>query len=386
MAISIDWLNKVINVPRADMLLIQTVPSEIRQLDIDSFRLDLKDLEDNTDGMVFQDTHRHNTTVTVGGAVLARVVEIINGYTVTFEDGQYAVNLVGANSNIGDVTNVNQVSVRSSNSAGLQDLNSLQAASFANSVTINTGSAYTGTLFPIGTRQYPVNNMADALAIANNRGLKTFSVASNLTLSAGDFSNSFRFVGDNINIAVTIDGYADVTNCEFNAVTITGTLDNNNLFKGCVVGDMTHVNGILHNCGLRGVISVAGTNTAVLLDCYSILEDQNSSELPRLDMTSVNGDVAIRGFNGELHVANATNPDAVVSIDFNAGQLHMKSSSTAGTFIVRGVCELVTNGSTATLIDKTLQTAIPTNTWDKTVSNISAPGSIGEKIRKNLPR
>jgi hypothetical protein len=31
----------------------------------------------------------------------------------------YAVNLVGANSNVGEVTNVNMVSVRTSNSAGL---------------------------------------------------------------------------------------------------------------------------------------------------------------------------------------------------------------------------------------------------------------------------
>jgi hypothetical protein len=38
---------------------------------------------------------------------------------VTFEDGQYAVNLVGANSNIPDKTNVNQVSVRAFNTAGL---------------------------------------------------------------------------------------------------------------------------------------------------------------------------------------------------------------------------------------------------------------------------
>jgi hypothetical protein len=51
--------------------------------------------------------------------VLAMVIEIINGYTVTFEDGQYAVNLVGANSNVGDKVNLNDVSVRSANSAGL---------------------------------------------------------------------------------------------------------------------------------------------------------------------------------------------------------------------------------------------------------------------------
>jgi hypothetical protein len=127
MAISINWATKVIYVPKADMTLIQPSP-EIRQLDLDQFRLTLKDLEDDAEGMTFLDTHRHVAPVSLGGVTLARIVEIINGYTVTFEDDQYAVNLIGANSNVGTVANVNQVSIRSFNSAGLQDLTTIQAA------------------------------------------------------------------------------------------------------------------------------------------------------------------------------------------------------------------------------------------------------------------
>jgi len=118
MAIYIEWGPRIIHVPRVDMTLLQSSP-EIRELNLDVFRLALKDLEDSDDGMAAPTTHNHVTTTTVGGVTLARVIELINNYTVTFEDGQYAVNLVGANSNVGDVTNVNQVSVRSSNSAGL---------------------------------------------------------------------------------------------------------------------------------------------------------------------------------------------------------------------------------------------------------------------------
>jgi len=119
MAITITWPTGVISVPKADMTLIQSTPIEIRELNINTFRLRLKDLEDDADGQVWATTHNHNTTVTVGGVTLARVVEIINGYTVTFENGSYAVNLVGANSNIGDVLNLNTVSIRAANSAGL---------------------------------------------------------------------------------------------------------------------------------------------------------------------------------------------------------------------------------------------------------------------------
>ena len=119
MAITINWDTKVINVPKEDMTLIQSTPTEIRELDVDWFRMELKDLEDNVEGQPFSDTHRHNTEVTLGGLTLARVVEILPPYTITFQDGQYAVNLTGANNNIADRTNVNQVSVRTNNSAGM---------------------------------------------------------------------------------------------------------------------------------------------------------------------------------------------------------------------------------------------------------------------------
>ena len=119
MAITIDWATKIINVPKADLTLIQSAPTEIREMNVNTFRLWLKDIEDNVEGLPFVDTHRHNTQVVLGGLTLARVVEILSPYTITFENGLYAVNLVGANNNIADKMNVNNVSVRSSNSAGL---------------------------------------------------------------------------------------------------------------------------------------------------------------------------------------------------------------------------------------------------------------------------
>jgi len=118
MAISINPLTFVINVPKADLTLVQASP-EIRELDLDVFRLNLKAYEAAEYGIYLYKTHNHNTEVTLGNLTFARVIEILPPYTVTFEDGQYAVNLVNANSNVSDRTNVNQVSVRSANSAGL---------------------------------------------------------------------------------------------------------------------------------------------------------------------------------------------------------------------------------------------------------------------------
>jgi hypothetical protein len=121
-AITIDWPTKVISVPQADLVLVS---GSLYELDTDTFRLALKSLEDDQEGMTFPDTHRHNTIVELGGVSYARTVEIINGYTVTFEDGAYRVRLAGSNNNIADVTNINQVSIASNNSAGLIQQNEL---------------------------------------------------------------------------------------------------------------------------------------------------------------------------------------------------------------------------------------------------------------------
>jgi len=137
MAITIDWGTRIINIPKADLAVVQLVPTEIRSLDINAFRLILKDLEDSEDGMLYPATHSHNPPVSVGGTTLARVIEIINGYTILFEDGQYAVNLVGANSNIADVSIVNQVSIRSQNSAGLIQAQEIQDAIVAQSSIVD---------------------------------------------------------------------------------------------------------------------------------------------------------------------------------------------------------------------------------------------------------
>lgn len=117
MAISVDWPARDIYVPQSYLTLISGSKYE---LDVDQFRLDLKDLEDDSEGMPYPDTHRHNTEVTLSGTTYARSVEIINSYTVTFETGAYQVLCTGANHNIGDVmTNTTGPSLIINNAAGL---------------------------------------------------------------------------------------------------------------------------------------------------------------------------------------------------------------------------------------------------------------------------
>lgn len=120
MAISVDWGQKIISIPQSYLTL---VTGTLYELDTETFREDLIALLDDEWGIAHVDAQKHATEVTVAGTTYARTIEIINGYSITFEDGQYSVRLVGSNNNFFDVENgilnQNQVQIISGNSAGL---------------------------------------------------------------------------------------------------------------------------------------------------------------------------------------------------------------------------------------------------------------------------
>lgn len=120
MAISIDYTTGVIFILQADLTPIS---GTLYELDVETFRRELLDLQDDESGMAWPDTHRHNSEVTIAGVTYSQFVEIINGYRIEFEDGLYSVRLVGANNNLWDVQSgilvQNSVQVIPTNSAGL---------------------------------------------------------------------------------------------------------------------------------------------------------------------------------------------------------------------------------------------------------------------------
>jgi hypothetical protein len=369
-AISIDWGNLEINVPKADMTLIQSTPTEIRQLNLDTFRLTLKDLEDDPDGMAFPKTHNHNTSVTVGGVVLARVVEIINGYTVTFEDGQYAVNLVGANSNVGDVVNVNQVSVRSANSAGLQDLSTILAAAYSGEVCVDPTSPNAGTDVPIGTRGTPVNNLADAKLIADKENAHNIRILRSMTIENVDFSDGYRFITDSpVTEQLTIAPSANIRNCDFEFCNLQGTLDGNNIYRQCVLGDITFTSGFVFQCSLNGTIVLEPGALLGALDCFSnTLAGQPN---PVIDFNG-SGQLLLRNYAGVIELINHTDDsgDGDVCIDMASGRVFVQASCTAGLFPIRGIAQ-VTDNSTGTcdVRDLTVNGSVSTNAASLNVIN-----------------
>ena len=123
MNLTYDYFSSVITVERASLPIVSTDPYEVREFDVEEMHSILRAAEASEIGIVYKDTHNWSAAKFIGGVDLAPVHEMINGYTVTFEPGIYAVKLKGANNNVVDVMNINTVSTQTANSAGLIKVN-----------------------------------------------------------------------------------------------------------------------------------------------------------------------------------------------------------------------------------------------------------------------
>lgn len=381
MAITIDWGVRIINVPRDYMTLIQSIPTEIRELNINTFRMALKNLEDDEEGMVFPDTHSHNAEVTVGGVTLAMVIEIINGYTITFEDGQYAVNLVGANSNIADRVNVNQVSVRSANSAGMTSSPAIEYSSFNGGVTIDITSTNIGTVYPSGTPLQPVNNLADAKLIAAARGFKKIYIVGNITFQSGDDISNFIVEGENTLLStITLSSGAVCDGSEFKNCRILGYLDGLTQISECTIGNLSWVTGLISESLLDGDLILAGTEPVYLIDCES-----GYGNLPDIDMGGSGRSLILRGHSGDITIKNMTGENDYVIADFESGKLTIDATVTNGTIIVRGIVDIENQGEAQIDITGTVTAgAVSFGVWEEAKAAHTAVGSFGKLIQEDL--
>lgn len=333
MAIYIDWATFIIHVPKSDLGLVQLTPTEVRELDINWFRLQLKNIEDNEDGSVFPKTHNHNPPVSVGGVTLARVVEILDPYTVTFEDGQYAVNLFGGNTNIGDKVNVNQVSVRSSNSAGLVNSAEIEYASFNGGVYIDQTNGVSGAIYPTGTPRQPVNNIADAKLIAERRGFDSFYVKGSLNLTTEDISG-YSLYGDSVlKTNINISPSSTTVGCEIYDAMVSGYIDGGTKMEKCGLNNVTYVSGGVVDCLLMNNITMSGTNNLHLLNCVSGVPGTNPVVI---DMGGNCGGLSVRNYSGTLELINKTG-NSSVSLEVSQGEVILDSSVVNGEITCRGL-------------------------------------------------
>lgn len=237
----------------------------------------------------------------------------------------------------------------------------LEHAAFNGGVTIDPANpfAISGTEYPAGTPNSPCLIMADADTIADERGFTTFFIGSDLSLTSLDFSNGHIFKGDNaVAVTLTVGTGANVTNCEFRNLTVTGILDGNNIIRECSVLALNYVQGFMFECAISDKITLAPNSQATVMNCFSNVAGGGAGQTAEIDCGG-SGSLALRNYSGGVNLSNYTGGGAL-SLDMESGRVVVESTVTVPEDVfIRGVADVVDNsGGTESINDLTINKSI----------------------------
>lgn len=252
------------------------------------------------------------------------------------------------------------VTQTSSSSATFLEQEALQFSSYMNGVWVHNISGSSGTTYPIGTREEPVNNFSDAVSIAQIYGFNRFYIMATGYCHDHDISNII-IQGENCLISKVDISDTCITNAtEIRNCVVSGHMSGLIRIEDCHVKDISNFHGVICNCLLDGTIELGDNGTAQFINCK---DSYAGLGVPTIDMGGDGIGLSVRGYYGGLKIQNKTGAEDV-SINFDSGRLILDSSVTSGDIIVRGVAEIVDN-------------SVGTNVM---LSGMINPGNIEERL------
>ena len=264
-----------------------------------------------------------------------------------------------------------QIIQANSSSATQTDLEAIQYSSFGGGVNIDVTSPNSGTKYPAGNQEYPVNNIPDAVIIANNNGFTTAFIRTSMTIENVSITD-FKLVGaSHVSTTIIIADSAVCDGLTIENANVTGILDGRTHIIDCSVGDITYVNGHIHHCGLYGTIVLNGNEDAVVENCFTVNQDSP----PIIDMGGSGQDLAMPNYSGIVTIINFDDSNGEIGIGLSSGMVIFDNTILNGFGIISGNGLFVDNSgsnfvvNTDGLINRELITKA---SWDTVYYNASS--------------
>jgi hypothetical protein len=243
-----------------------------------------------------------------------------------------------------------QIKLTSSSSATLQDFNTIQYSTFEGAVWIDAVNGSTGQAYPKGTPQDPVDNLTDALAILNSRGLSKLHLLSDITVPSGTDLDNLIVESNNWHV-VTLESGASLENTEFRKVSLYGVMGGFwNVLEDCWTFDITNFCGWVRGGSYESIelapYSVESLGQSYFDDCVPMYPNSTSV----LTMNT-NTFIAFTMAKGMFQI-NSLTTGSEVYFGLAEGTITLDSSCTGGDITVAGVGDLV-DESTGTSVDIT---------------------------------
>ena len=342
-----------ITIPKSDLTLDSGTKYNLL---VDTFWNLLSDYSDNSGSMTFPVLYSR-----IAATSSTPSITEINGafYDLQFEDGLYSVNVISGNTNIRDVEVKNQVSVNTNNTTGFIDPTYLEYSTFDGAVWVDSTSLRVGTSYPNGTPSRPVNNVTDAIAIANFRGFEVIHIKGTYVFDPADVVDGFIIKGiSSSKTTLVLTAAASISNCIFRETTLTGQMDGGNDASFCVIGELNYLDGSLLDCLLTSTVTLNGAQ-ANFLRCASAVAGGGAGQTPTINLGGSGTNLVIRDYQGGVTLTNHSGPVDDVSIDISSGRVVLDPSITSGNYSIRGIGEVEDNSTgTAVVHNDTLDSHV----------------------------
>lgn len=258
-----------------------------------------------------------------------------------------------------------------------------QFSAYNGRVWLDVNSSTTGTDYPAGTTQFPVNNDSDAEAIATNLGFLDINIVRNTTLTANHTNHKF-FGRSPRTTVLTVDPSSTLTSCEFENLLLTGAISGGTYVTKCAIKNVTGLSGHFEQCVIReGTNTLAGAGIAMFNKCVAVSapnpQYDGTVEVPIIDCNGSGQGVAFRALVGELKLINKTGPEGM-TIALDGGRVELDSTITDGYIRVFGVGELIDNSGGTAVVDRDELVSpeyVMEDVWEAAADSFDNPDSMG---------
>jgi hypothetical protein len=254
--------------------------------------------------------------------------------------GSYQVMIINSVSNLVDST--------------VQQLPEIEYSSFQNQVTIDVDNGAAGTAYPIGTYDSPVNNLADAITIANARGFKTFFLLSDLTITTGQDVADYHIKSDTWKV-VTVESGAETTNTEYTKISLYGEMCGTwNTLNDCWIYTITNFLGWVRGGSWETIELAPYIDPDPLTRGSSYFDNivPMYANTPCILVMNINTSVTIT-HSSEIHKIHNMETNSIVTIGLIHGRVIVDSTCTGGEIHVMGI-GTYENNSVLTINDNSL--------------------------------
>ncbi|MEA2038098.1 MAG: hypothetical protein U9O94_11425, partial [Nanoarchaeota archaeon] len=220
--------------------------------------------------------------------------------------------------------------------------------SYRYEVNIDTVNGSAGTLSPIGTHEFPVNNLADALTIAAAHEFQTFRVHGNLVIDGEDIKDMTFLADRSLGNSVTVTSMTNTDSCYFEDLTVSGILSGSVRFTRCVLGEIVNFDGGAKNSLLTDKITITGTGANYLTECDVYITDPAGKTEINIGNTTLN----IITCRGGFLLTNKTSINTT-AVNLVAGTVEVDPSCISGSIQIKGLVNVIDNSSAGcTVINK----------------------------------